>query len=39
MKKIYRRPMLVVHGGATERTQAGVRDDCLDHFGGFRWCF
>lgn len=38
MKKIYRRPTLAVHGGATERTRGHIIGDCSDFFGSFRFC-
>lgn len=37
MKKIYRRPMLVVHGSATEHTQGKREADVNDYMGGLRY--
>jgi hypothetical protein len=37
MKKIYSRPVLAVHGSATDQTRGKVLPDRYDGFGGFRW--
>jgi hypothetical protein len=37
MKKIYRRPVLAVHGSATEQTQGRREADVNDYFGGWRF--
>lgn len=37
MKKTYRRPVLAVHGGATEQTRGRREADVNDYFGGWRF--
>jgi hypothetical protein len=39
VKKIYRRPTLAVHGGATEQTKSRLTGDCHDSMGGYRFCW
>jgi hypothetical protein len=36
MKKVYRRPVLAVHGRATEQTRGKPDADVNDYMGGFR---
>lgn len=35
MKKIYSRPVLAIHGSATERTEGRPNGDWNDIFGGY----
>lgn len=37
MKKSYSRPVLAIHGSATEQTQGRRLGDISDQFGGYRW--
>jgi hypothetical protein len=37
MKKIYSRPVLAVHGSATEHTHGKRLGSINDQFGGLRW--
>ena len=37
MKKIYSRPVLAVHGGATEQTQGRPYGDRYEGFDGYRF--